>query len=245
MLGTRPKPLKGYPQWVREGAGNRGEPEGPPTLPPLVHWIASSHPLLLGFLPLAPFKKKYKAFLHNFSLFLPLPTLLEFPPPQYSLTSCTPPSSYSPRLLTPLSFSIRGTNRRKINFLKKQPNGNIWTQNCKPLSVVISCSPWLYEDIYCKIFALSGLLQASIHTGFHCFNKNSQIFRKIYIFFFDEEKKLSKLKSGQYPARMTPKARKGDLREVKRKKIPRGACPHTPLETCAFCMHMFRKLVNI
>ena len=31
------EPLKGYPQWVREGAGNRGEPEGPPTLPPLVH----------------------------------------------------------------------------------------------------------------------------------------------------------------------------------------------------------------
>ena len=130
MLGTRPKPLKGYPQWVREGTGNRGEPEGPPTLPPLVHWIASSHPLLLGFLPLAPFKKKYKAFLHNFSLFLPLPTLLEFPPSPYSLTSCTPPSSYSPRLLTPLSFSIRGTNRNKINFLKKQPNGNIWTHNC-------------------------------------------------------------------------------------------------------------------
>ena len=204
--------------------------------PSLTSWVPS----------ISPFQKKYKAFLHNiFSLFLPLPTLLEFPPPPYSLTSCTPPSSYSPRLLTPLSFSIRGTNRRKINFLKKQPNGNIWTQNCKPLSVVISCSPWLYEDIYCKIFALSGSLQASIHTGFHCFNKNSQIFRKIYFVFFDEEKKLSKLKSGQYPARMTPKARKGDLREVKRKKIPRGACPHTPLETCAFCMHTFRKLVNI
>lgn len=138
MLGTRPKPLKGYPHWVREGAGNRGEPEGPPTLPPLVHCIASSHPLLLGFLSLAPFKKKYKTFLYNFSLFLPLPTLLEFPPPPYSLT---PPSSYSPRLLTPLSFSIRGTNRSKIYFLKKQPNNNIWTHNCKPLSVVIKLQP--------------------------------------------------------------------------------------------------------
>ena len=47
-------------------------------------------------------------------------------------------------------------------------------------------------------------------------------------------KKLSKLKSGQYPVGMTPKPRKGDLREVKCKKIPRGTCPHTLLETCAF-----------
>ena len=157
--------------------------------PPTSGTLDCQFPSLTSWLPpISPFQKKYKAFLHNFSLFLPLPTLLEFPPPPYSLTSCTPPSSYSPRLLTPLSFSIRGTNRSKINFLKKQPNGNIWTHNCKPLSVVISCSPWFYEDIYCKIFALSGSLQASIHTGFHCFNKNSQIFRKIYIFFLMRKK---------------------------------------------------------
>ena len=159
--------------------------------PPTSGTLDWQFPSLTSWVPLiSPFQKKiYKAVLHNFSLFLPLPTLLEFPPPLYSLTSCTPPSSYSPRLLTPLSFSIRGTNRGKIYFLKKQPNGNIWTHNRKPLSVVISCSPWLYEDIYCKIFALSRSLQASIHTGFHCFNKNSQIFHKIYTYFFDEKKK--------------------------------------------------------
>ena len=44
---------------------------------------------------------------------------------------------------------------------------------------------------------------------------------------------------------MTPKPRKGDLREVKCKKIPRAACPHTPLETWVFGRHTFRKLVNI
>jgi len=44
---------------------------------------------------------------------------------------------------------------------------------------------------------------------------------------------------------MTPKPRKGHLREVKCKKIPRAACPHTPLETWAFGRHTFRKLVNI
>ena len=88
--------------------------------PSLTSWVPS----------ISPFQKKYKAFLHNiFSLFLPLPTLLEFPPPPYSLTSCTPPSSYSPRLLTPLSFSIRGTNRNNpmVIFEPTTANPSVWS----------------------------------------------------------------------------------------------------------------------
>ena len=40
---------------------------------------------------------------------------------------------------------------------------------------------------------------------------------------------------------MTQKARKGDLRELKSKEFPRGACPRTPQKL----WHLFRKSVNI
>ena len=169
MLHTRPKPLKGYPQWVKRGSREQGRTRrsNPPTsgtldcqFPSLTSWVP----------PISPFQKKYKAFLHNKILPIsPTSHPFRFPPPPYSLTSCTPPSSYSPRFLTPLSSSIRGTNRSKIYFLKKQPaNGNIWTQNCKPLSVVvnwlvINCSPWLYEDIY----LLQSLCFKWVITGKH------------------------------------------------------------------------------
>ena len=69
MLGTRPKPLKGYPQWVKRGSGEQGRTRrsNPPTsgtldcqFPSLTSWVP----------PISPFQKKYKAFLHN--KFLPI-----------------------------------------------------------------------------------------------------------------------------------------------------------------------------
>ena len=42
------------------------------------------------------------------------------------------------------------------------------------------------------------------------------------------EKKLSKLKSSQYPVWMTQNPKKGDFREWKSKQFPGDVCPRTP-----------------
>ena len=58
-------------------------------------------------------------------------------------------------------------------------------------------------------------LLARIHTGFHRFTKIGQTFHNTYI--FNKKETLFKLKSGQYPVRMTLKLRKGQYKELKSK----------------------------
>ena len=58
----------------------------------------------------------------------------------------------------------------------------------------------------------------------------------------NDKKKLSKLKSGQYPVWMTQKPKKGDFRELKSKTFP-GKCPRIPLEACSFAARLGNRSV--
>lgn len=44
---------------------------------------------------------------------------------------------------------------------------------------------------------------------------------------------------------MTQNPRKGNIRELKSKRFPGGACPRTPLEACAFGVRLGNRSVFI
>ena len=66
-----------------------------------------------------------------------------------------------------------------------------------------------------KVYKVVVTLLARIHTGFHRFTKIGQTFHNTYI--FNKKETLFKLRSGQYPVRMTLKPRKGQYKELKSK----------------------------
>ena len=57
--------------------------------------------------------------------------------------------------------------------------------------------------------------------------------------------RLSKLKSDQYPVRMTQKPRKGDFGKLKSKKFLKGEHARIPLEACIFGAHLGNCSVSV
>ena len=83
---------------ISRGGGDRG------SKPPASRTLQSRLPPLFSWLPpFCPFSiAKYYAMLRNFPLFMPLPALLELPPPALSSpASRTPPAPYSPGIPPP------------------------------------------------------------------------------------------------------------------------------------------------